>query len=63
MQKAKQEVSLNFRYPLWESSSEAKKERKRQGFIGKSQTIGDWREREKRERAHKELGPPPHATQ
>ena len=32
MQKAKQEVSLNFRYPLWESSSEAKKEKKETGL-------------------------------
>ena len=38
-----------FSNPLWETSSEAEKGRKRQVFIGKRQTIEDWRERKKRE--------------
>ena len=62
MQKANQKVSLNFRYPLWESSSEAKREKKEIRFYrGKTDNWG--LEREGKERAHKELGPPPHATQ
>ena len=46
----KQNRSLpKFLNPLWETSSEAERGRERQVFIGKRQTIGDWREREKRE--------------
>ena len=46
----KQNKSLpKFSNPLWETSSEAERGRERQVFIGKRQTIGDWREREKRE--------------
>ena len=46
----KQNRSLpKFSNPLWETSSEAERGKERQVFIGKRQTIGDWREREKRE--------------
>ena len=50
MQKANQKVSLNFRYPLWESSSEAKREKKETRFYrGKTDNWG--LEREGKERA------------
>ena len=46
----KQNISLpKFSNPLWETSSEAERGRERQVFIGERETIGDWREREKRE--------------
>ena len=46
-------ICLNFRKPLWASSSEAEREKRRQLFKGKKETIGDWRVRERRERERK----------
>ena len=57
-------ICLNFRKPLWASSSEAEMERKRQIFIGESETIGDWKERGKDRLGKKNsrAGPPHYIT-
>ena len=51
MQKANQKVSLNFRYSLWESSSEAKREKKETEFYReKTDNWGLEREGKEKER-------------
>ena len=61
-------ICLNFRKPLWASSSEAERERMRQIYIGESQTIGNWREREKKNgkrsriESPRRAGPPHYIT-